>query len=64
MDFSDVQLHIKARSLHSRPGMTTRKKSALLSAFAKASADESLMLLATPVQFSARVAASGLGCNS
>jgi hypothetical protein len=38
MDFSDVQLHIKARSLHSRPGMTTRKKSALLSAFAKAAA--------------------------
>jgi hypothetical protein len=23
--FSDVQLHIKVRSLHSRPGMTARK---------------------------------------
>jgi hypothetical protein len=42
--FSDVQLHIKARSLHSRPGMTTRKKSELLSIFAKATADKSLAL--------------------
>jgi hypothetical protein len=37
-------LHIKARSLHSRPGMTTRKKSELLSIFAKATADKSLAL--------------------
>jgi len=47
--FSDVQLHIKARSLHSRPGMTTRKKSELLSVFAKAAADKSLTLAMTRI---------------
>jgi hypothetical protein len=44
-----VQLHIKARSLHSRPGMTTRKKSELLSVFAKAAADKSLTLAMTRI---------------
>jgi hypothetical protein len=47
--FDDVQLHIKARSLHSRPGMTTRKKSELLSVFAKATADKSLTLAMTRI---------------